>query len=376
MHVTVCVPTRDRKASLVRTLRALARLDYPDFDVIVVDQTAAIADDPADASETILADLLACDARFTYIRSRTTGTSAARNLAIARARGQIVAFTDDDCEPASDWLRQIVAHFHTHPDVGLICGDVRPAPHDRTTSYVLTASVGRPRRIASPWLKWRDVGIGANMAFRREVLRVVGPYDELLCPGSALHSGQDRDITYRVLRAGYVVLDTPAVWVLHHGIRSLALSRARMHRTALGLGAAWMKYLRIGDVAVLPTLLHDWVGWINWGRLVRLRRGCGVSNCVWFAWGLLASFRHEIDPRRRVYTTSVGSGMTGTRAAESGQMRVATLSSGSAIPIPPTQGAPPTTRPDEVAWLPASHARLHRRARRGITRLIRITHAR
>jgi hypothetical protein len=66
------------------------------------------------------------------------------------------------------------------------------------------------------------------------VLRHVGPFDELLCPGAPLYSAQDRDITYGVLRADYVVLDDPHVW--HEGFRTWNEGRMRMRHVGLGIG--------------------------------------------------------------------------------------------------------------------------------------------
>jgi glycosyltransferase involved in cell wall biosynthesis len=295
MHVTVCIPTRDRGASVAQTLESLAASSYDDFDVIVVDQSAD--NETAKAVDVFVA----ADARFTYIRSDTSGASAARNEAIAHASGEILAFTDDDCMVSRHWIARLVTRFAAQPEVGQICGAVRATPHDAAKGYVLTCEMPRPVKVTSPWLKWLDTGIGANMAFRREVLRQVGPFDELLCPGAVLYSAQDRDITYRVLRAGHAVLDDPHVWVWHAGFRTWDEGRTRMRRVGLGIGAAWMKHLRLGDLAILPTLLFDALNCLQWRRLLTLRPHNGVATLFWYCRGLAVSFAYPLDRRWRVY---------------------------------------------------------------------------
>src|SRR5712692_10762341 len=111
MHVTVCISTRNRGASIVATLRQLAASQYDDFDVVIVDQSTT------DATAQAASEFVGDDARFTYLRTATCGSSVARNIAVEHARGPLLAFTDDDCEPSLDWLPLLVRHFVEHPEV-------------------------------------------------------------------------------------------------------------------------------------------------------------------------------------------------------------------------------------------------------------------
>lgn len=294
-HVTVCICTRDRGACVMRVLRGLAASDYQDFDVVVVDQCAT--DETARALRAIVGD----DPRYTYVRSQSAGTSAAHNIAIAHAQGPIAAFTDDDCEVPPQWLSLLAGYFRAHPDVAQICGAVRAGPHNPAQGFIPTCAIARPMRIANPWLKWRDHGIGANMAFRLDTLRAVGPFDELLGPGARLHACMDGDITYRMLKAGHTVLDVPDAYVIHHGFRNWEHGRRLMRNCGLGIGAAYMKHLRLGDVAILPTLIFTWIGCIAWKRLLLLRGPTGLAFFLTYALGMMASFRHPIDWHTQTY---------------------------------------------------------------------------
>jgi GT2 family glycosyltransferase len=107
--ISVVVPTRDRSRHLQHCLGALADLDYPRdrFEVIVVDDggTDALPEPPPRAR----------DIDLTIVRRMHGGPGAARNTGVERARGGLVAFTDDDCMPARDWLRAYAAAAAAHP---------------------------------------------------------------------------------------------------------------------------------------------------------------------------------------------------------------------------------------------------------------------
>ena len=96
------VPTRNRAAQLRICLESLARLDFPRdrFEVIVVD------DGGAEPLDSLLASFRGA-IEVTFVRQDWAGPAAARNLGAARARGDLLAFTDDDCAPRRDWLSRI-----------------------------------------------------------------------------------------------------------------------------------------------------------------------------------------------------------------------------------------------------------------------------
>lgn len=299
MHVTVCIATCNRGESIVRTLQSIVNSYYQDFDVIVVDQS--VSDETVRSVKRALPD----DSRLTYIRSQSIGVSVARNIAIQHAKGPLVVFTDDDCEVSSDWLVRMVTYLAQNPDVGLVAGEVRAGPHDDSQGFVPVFLVPRMKRISSPWLKWRDHGISANMAFRLDALKTVGQFDEVLGPGAPLLTAEDHDITYRVLKAGYAILNVPDAYVVHHGFRPWQEAKTLMHRSGFGMGTAYMKHLRLGDVAILPTLLHDWFHVISWQRVLFLRKHSGLAFSLFYLWGILASFRYRINRDNSTYIRPV-----------------------------------------------------------------------
>ncbi len=298
MHVTVCVCTRDRGDSVLTALRSILASDYEDFDIVVVDQSTG--DDTADAVSAIMSDGTQ-NTSITYLRSYSRGSSVAHNVAIAHARGPLLAFTDDDCVVTASWLTRLVAYFQDYPEVGLIYGSVLPGPHDPSAGFIPTAYMPRLKCITSPWMKWRESGIGANMALRRKTLEHVGPFDEALGAGGRLYACLDGDMTYRVLHAGYAVLNVPDADVIHYGFRPWQEGQPMMRRVGIGVGATYMKHLLLGDVAVLPTLFIEWMRCLDWRRVLFLRPHSGVARFIAYAHGMRLSWTYAKDPVTRTY---------------------------------------------------------------------------
>jgi GT2 family glycosyltransferase len=108
---SVIIPTYERPAQLARCLRALACQDYPleRFEIVVVD------DGSADSPRQIL-DQFRESLDLELLEQRNTGPAGARNFGATRARGEFLAFTDDDCEPDANWLRALASAFARSPD--------------------------------------------------------------------------------------------------------------------------------------------------------------------------------------------------------------------------------------------------------------------
>lgn len=106
IHFTVIIPTYNRIEKLAQCLLALSEQDYPNhlLDVIVVDDGGS-----TDLENTIEKNRAALT--VTLLKQNNSGPAAARNLGAAQAKGDILAFTDDDCLPARDWLTILATRF-------------------------------------------------------------------------------------------------------------------------------------------------------------------------------------------------------------------------------------------------------------------------
>jgi len=108
-------------------------------------------------------------------------------------------------------------------------------------------------------------------------------------------------MTYRVLRAGYAVLNVPDATVVHHGFRDWSEGQGMMRKVGIAIGAGCMKHLRLGDLVIVPTLVYEWVRCISWKRLFLLQKRSGVARFLSFGCGMVKSFQYPIDRRWHVY---------------------------------------------------------------------------
>jgi glycosyltransferase involved in cell wall biosynthesis len=135
------------------------------------------------------------------IADEGSGVSRGRNLGFRRARGDVVLFTDDDCEVPSDWVERHVQVL-SDPDVVASFGSVSGLTRWGDQRYDATAIPSRHRAGSPPW----QVGHSSNMAVRKTVLNSVGGFDERLGPGSVTRGGgEDADLILRLLRTGSIL---------------------------------------------------------------------------------------------------------------------------------------------------------------------------
>jgi glycosyltransferase involved in cell wall biosynthesis len=251
--LSIALCTRDRAAKLPNCLDSLARMRVPAgvaWELIVVDNGSV------DTTAQILRDFQAKDVlpmRLCF--EPRPGLSIARNHALAAARGEIIAFTDDDCRVAPDWLAVLAQEFARDPTLWLLGGRVELFnPADRP----LSVRTGRAPLDLTGAIEALDVFIGCNMAFRREAFDRIGGFDPRLGPGSRAPGWEDLEFVYRLVRIGATLRYTPD-WLVHHDhsratdVQAAALRRAYM----LGRGAFYAKYVLRRDPQVTRMLLWD-----------------------------------------------------------------------------------------------------------------------
>jgi GT2 family glycosyltransferase len=298
-RISVCVATRNRGARITPLLESLKRLDHGSFEVVIVDQSTD------DATRQAYLATAGDDQRFSYTVSNTVGKSVACNIAVARACGVILAFTDDDCVARSDWLEGIERAFAEHPEVGGICGGVVAAEYDPGQGHIPVFMPTRARVYRSRWSFHRmpPSVMGANIALRAEALRDVAGFDEAISPGATFRTGDDYDIVYRLLRAKHGVLLLPGAAIVHYGFRAHGSEMRTLTRDcAVAHGAICMKHLRLGDPAILPTLcVRVLLDTIRWSNVIRFRGPTGLSRLTSFAKGMARGSRYPLQRATRTY---------------------------------------------------------------------------
>jgi GT2 family glycosyltransferase len=202
-RVSVVVCTHNGSATLRECLEGLDEVDYPAYEVIVVD------DGSTDSSAAIASEY---DCRV--ITTENRGLSSARNTGLAVAWGEIVAYVDDDTKPDRDWLKYLVRSFMTSSHAG-IGGPNLAFAEDGLIARCVANAPGGPTHVLLSDREAEHIP-GCNMAFRREALVQVGGFDP------RFHAaGDDVDICWRLRERGLSLGFSPAAVVWHHRRRSV-----------------------------------------------------------------------------------------------------------------------------------------------------------
>jgi GT2 family glycosyltransferase len=194
--VSVIVCTHNGARTLPECLEGVRRLSYPEFELIVV------LDGSSDGSAEIAR---AHGARLVTIDHR--GLSAARNAGIAEARGEIVAFLDDDAYPDSDWLHYVAAALEGSANAGI--GGPNIPPDDGMVAECVAAAPGGPIHVLVSDREAEHVP-GCNMAFRKSALDGIGGFDERFQA-----AGDDVDVCWRLQEAGWTLGFNAGAVVMH-----------------------------------------------------------------------------------------------------------------------------------------------------------------
>jgi glycosyltransferase involved in cell wall biosynthesis len=239
MDVSLIICTRNRSEQLRLCLASVNRISFERrWELIVVDNGSV-----DDTSAVVQKFMRTASVPVTHVFESAPGLANARNAGLKHACGNILAFTDDDCYPENDFLSQVWSAFED-PAVGYITG--RIMLHD-PTDYPVTVNESATQR-TFPQYSFLDVGavMGANMAFRREVIDQIGGFDPLFGAGSLLESAEDLDAASCASAAGWAGQYRPDVIVRHHHGRKATDITGLQKSYDIGRGAYYMKLLLKG----------------------------------------------------------------------------------------------------------------------------------
>jgi GT2 family glycosyltransferase len=258
MQASVILCTRNRSDSLAETLQALSQLEPPGAEIVVVDSSEDVERQKTEA--------LCRQYGAKHVLELKRGLNIARNTGLANASGEIVVYTDDDCLPQKDWLANQLRNF-SDPKVGACTGRVVQYKfegsqgklfhgeflnlHRETMEHngrdvseffeeVAGQDLGPERRVFlgeevrfgvgfifrnmlkvfSKHMKSRApvpfcIGCGASMAFRKDIFKKAGNFDERFGSVAPLGACDDIEMLYRVLRFDYRIVYEPSAVVLH-----------------------------------------------------------------------------------------------------------------------------------------------------------------
>lgn len=276
--VTVAVCTRNGADRLGECLEALLAVDYPSplLELLVIDNAP-----PDDAVGRLI------EARFPRIRyviEPRPGLDWARNRAILEARGEIVAFTDDDVSVDRWWVDALARLFASDPGVDAVTGLVVPDAIDVDAHRLFEQYGGFGRGYDRRYFRVDDrvgepaavrhggtgrFGTGANMAFRRRIFDQLGLFDPALDVGTRTNGGGDLEMFFRVLKHGGILVYEPSAIVRHRHRESYAKLREQLTNNGIGFYAYLVRTAGVyaEERTALLRLGTWWMAWWNLRRL-------------------------------------------------------------------------------------------------------------
>ncbi|MBU6401279.1 MAG: glycosyltransferase [Verrucomicrobia bacterium] len=199
-EVSVVVAVYNGARTLKACLDSLGTLDYPAFEILLVD----------DGSTDDTARIAAQYPRVRYLRHPDNlGLSTARNTGIAAARGEIIAFTDADCRADENWLYYLVGDLLDSRFVGIGGHNLLP-PDDSWVAAAVMVSPGGPAHVMATDRLAEHIP-GCNMAFYKWALDEIGGFDPVF-----RQAGDDVDVCWRLQQRGYRIGFCPAAFVWHY----------------------------------------------------------------------------------------------------------------------------------------------------------------
>jgi GT2 family glycosyltransferase len=205
-RVSVVICTYNGAPTIDETLERVSQLDYPDFEVIVVN------DGSTDATERVIRRYQRQGVRA--INTPNRGLAAARNTGLKAATGEIVAYIDDDAYPDPDWLTYIVAALSDGEFVGVGGPNIVPAD-DALLAQCVGHSPGGPAHVLLSDRVAEHIP-GCNMAFRKSALECAGGFDPRFRA-----AGDDVDVCWKIQSRGLKLGFHPGALVWHHRRGSL-----------------------------------------------------------------------------------------------------------------------------------------------------------
>jgi glycosyltransferase involved in cell wall biosynthesis len=303
--ISVVVCTRNRSASLLRTLESIQQMNVPaeiDWELIVVDNNSN--DDTRDVVESFQKT---SGFPVIYLLERRPGAAYARNCGIGRAKGDVIAFTDDDMIVAPEWLVRIVERAASDPSAVLYFGQTRTMRADH--AQIATRLGDTEETFVFPCNPVAP-GSSNNMIARKSAVTALGGFDITLGPGTVCRAAEDTDFTYRILLAGGIVRYCPEILAYHdHRRLSPQAVRAQIFSYGIANGALYCKHIIRRDTYALKTCYWEIKAFVR----VFIERG-KASTMFFHLMGMAKGFGVRLGVEAKTWLTGTDASLASSQS--------------------------------------------------------------
>lgn len=280
--ISIVICTYNRGRMLAETLSSFSAMELPtsgSMELLIVDNRST------DSTKQVTDEFVSRDGGYVrYIYEPKQGLSHARNTGIAAARGEIIAFVDDDVYFDRGWLNTVINAFRVHPDADALGGKSVPIFEGGRPSWMeenfLSLYGDTGFGDDSRWLTYPEHPFGLNMAFRRSVFERIGAFNpDLGRKKRSLLSNEESELFHRISANGSKVYYAPSA-LLHHRIPKNRVD------------PRWIveRYYWQGISSVVQNQMNDKTG-----------RFALFADAAWIAWRALRVLQGGFLSPRRIY---------------------------------------------------------------------------
>lgn len=239
--ISILIATKNRPRQLTQCLRSIQACRYDNLEIILSDQGDFIT------TKKIL--LKFPRLRITHLKTPYGGKGAALNIGLKSAKGDIFAFTDDDCIVDKHWLSHIELYLRTHPNITGVFGKTvpyKPKLHRGLLCRTIFEK-STPFITNNPYIvHYRELGIGNNMTFRRVVFKKIKGFKEWLGVGSVSQAGGiEGEFIYRTLKNNFILAYEPLINVQHNKWLTEEEEEILQTKYIIGTIAFYCYYIRL-----------------------------------------------------------------------------------------------------------------------------------
>lgn len=206
--ISIIVVTKgNRPVLLEKSLKSIQKQTFQEFEIILV----------YSIFPNNLSAFLGSNNLFALKENGST-IAAARNFGVRHAKGDLIAFVDDDCEPLENWLEQVYSTFVCYPSLSCLGGPALPPPEDFSKNPLMFARASSSESVMNK-ICFNRSAVGklstSNIAYRKKVFDEIGYFSE------SYKSGEDFDFNMRLAENGYSIRYDPGIFVWHHSAGGL-----------------------------------------------------------------------------------------------------------------------------------------------------------
>lgn len=208
-HISVIIPCYNAEKTILRTLEALDRQTVKGFEVILVD------DGSSDSTVSVAKSFNPKNFKLAVLAEKHSGPAAQRNRGAEKAKGEILLFTDSDCVPDNDWIREMTSPFSDESIAG-VSGAYRTLNNDKIIARFEGYEIEK-RHAKMARQRYVDFIGSFSAGYRKNIFQKFGGFNTDFKRADA----EDPELSFKIAKAGYKMVFNPKAVVAHPHVATL-----------------------------------------------------------------------------------------------------------------------------------------------------------